>query len=211
MREAFAAQCPELQNRPYLLFLSRIHDKKGVDLLLTAFAQLNRLCPSAYVPPHLSPTQDRLQEAPALVIAGPGLDTVYGQRLRRFAAEEAANLVFFPGMLTGEAKWGAFYGCQAFVLPSHQENFGIAVVEAMACGKPVLISNQVNIWREIEAAKGGLVEDDTVIGVQRLLANWQALTESEKQAMGVQAQAAYENLFAVSQAAKKMGVSLRQK
>ncbi|MFN3589694.1 MAG: glycosyltransferase, partial [Spirosomataceae bacterium] len=55
--------------------------------------------------------------------------------------------------------------CDAFVLPSHQENFGIAVVEALACGKPVLISDQVNIWREISESGGGLVFDNTVSGL----------------------------------------------
>ena len=52
-------------------------------------------------------------------------------------------------MLTGNLKWGAFAAADAFMLPSHQENFGIAVVEALACGIPVLISNKINIWREI--------------------------------------------------------------
>ena len=94
------------------------------------------------------------------MIAGPGLDTAFGREMRQLAESlcpQPSTLtpqpaVFFPDMLTGDAKWGALYGCEAFVLPSHQENFGIAVVEALACGKPVLISNQVNIWREIEAA-----------------------------------------------------------
>ena len=46
-----------------------------------------------------------------------------------------------------------------FALPSYSENFGIAVVEAMACRLPVIISNKVNIWREVERAKAGLVVD----------------------------------------------------
>ena len=54
-------------------------------------------------------------------------------------------------MIGGDLKWGALRACDAFVLPSHQENFGISVVEALAVGRPVLISNQVNIWPEIEA------------------------------------------------------------
>jgi len=72
-------------------------------------------------------------------------------------------------MLQGDAKWGALYGCEAFVLPSHQENFGIAVVEALACGKLVLISDQVNIGREIVEDGAGLVEGDTEEGVEKLL------------------------------------------
>ncbi|RZJ93180.1 MAG: glycosyltransferase, partial [Hymenobacter sp.] len=143
--------------------------------------------------------------APALVVAGPGLDTPYGQRLHQLAASlpQAAN-IFFPGMLTGAAKWGAFYGCEAFVLPSHQENFGIAVVEALACGKPVLISNQVNIWREIEAAQGGLVAADTLAGTKHLLESWYQLAEPARQAMRERAQAGYRQYFAVAPASQKL-------
>jgi glycosyltransferase involved in cell wall biosynthesis len=77
-------------------------------------------------------------------------------------------------MLEGDAKWGALHGCEAFVLPSHQENFGIAVVEALGCGRPVLISDKVNIWREISENGAGLVEEDSVEGTARLLARFAA-------------------------------------
>ena len=187
MQTAFLAKCPALQGRPYLLFLSRLHEKKGVELLLQAYA-------AAAHP-----------QAPALVIAGPGLDTPYGQRLRQLAAAlpQAAD-IFFPGMLTGDAKWGAFYGCDAFVLPSHQENFGIAVVEALACSKPVLISNQVNIWREIEAAQGGLVAGDTLAGTTHLLQSWYQLPAPARHTMSTQALASYHKYFAVVPASQKL-------
>jgi glycosyltransferase involved in cell wall biosynthesis len=74
-----------------------------------------------------------------------------------------------PHRLRKSEKWGVLYGCEAFVLPSHQENFGIAVVEALACGKPVLISDQVNIWREIVEDGAGFVDSDTEQGVESLL------------------------------------------
>ncbi|WP_022824132.1 glycosyltransferase [Hymenobacter norwichensis] len=185
MRQAFTAKCPGLDNRPYLLFLSRIHDKKGVDLLLQAYSEVSRSLST--------PTQ-----LPALVIAGPGLDTEYGQHIQQLAAQLPPSTVYFPGMLEREAKWGAFYGCEAFILPSHQENFGIAVVESLACGKPVLISNQVNIWREIAEAKSGLVEEDTLAGTKRLLEIWSVLTKNEKFHMAVQARLTYNYNFSTS-------------
>ena len=77
--------------------------------------------------------------------------------------------MLFPGMVGGKQKWAAFRGAKAFVLPSHQENFGIAVAEALACGCPVLISNKVNIWREIAEGKAGIVTDDTPEGTYLLL------------------------------------------
>jgi glycosyltransferase involved in cell wall biosynthesis len=119
---------------------------------------------------------------PHLVIAGPGWDTSYGRQMRqlidnancKFLSEtcklktENSPRIHSVNMLKGDAKWGAFYGCEAFVLPSHQENFGISVVEALACDKFVLISNKVNIWREIQKNKSGFVADDNLKGTKML-------------------------------------------
>ncbi|MBO0357507.1 glycosyltransferase [Hymenobacter sp. BT186] len=195
MQQAFTAKCPGLHDRPYLLFISRIHDKKGVDLLLQAYGEASR-----------SPSVSA--QLPALVVAGPGLDTDYGRYIQQLATQLPPHMVYFPGMLEGDAKWGAFYGCEAFVLPSHQENFGIAVVEALACSVPVLISNQVNIWREIENARGGLVDDDTLAGTQRLLEKWCELSATDKQEMKANARAAYHAYFAVGPVAQKTACAL---
>ncbi|MFD1467647.1 glycosyltransferase [Hymenobacter caeli] len=191
MRAAFAERMPNAQAQPYLLFLSRLHEKKGADMLVQAYAGGAAGAP-----------------APHLVVAGPGLDTPYGQRVRALAAGAPAGTVAFPGMVAGASKWGAFYGAAAFVLPSHQENFGIAVVEALACGKPVLISNQINIWREIEAAGAGLVADATPAGTHGLLTRWSALTPAEQHAMGQRARAAFEHYFATGPATDRLLAAL---
>lgn len=191
MRAALAETLPTAHERPYLLFLSRIHEKKGADLLVQAYAD------GAAGP-----------AAPRLVVAGPGRESAYGQAVQALAAGAPAGAVVFPGMVTGAGKWGAFYGAEAFVLPSHQENFGIAVVEALACGKPVLISNQINIWREIEAAGAGLVADDTPAGTRDLLARWAGLPAAEQQAMGRRARAAFEEYFAIGPATDRLLAAL---
>lgn len=192
MQEAFQQKCPGLNGKPYLLFLSRIHEKKGVDLLIQAYA--------AFVRTRAATERD----LPRLVIAGPGLESPFGEKVQQMVAKvyQLNDLVFFPGMLSGDAKWGAFWGCEAFVLPSHQENFGIAVVEAMACGKPVLISNQVNIWPEIEGAGAGLVAPDSPEGTLQLLNAWANKTAVEKLLTGQKAKACYEKNFNVAPAAK---------
>jgi glycosyltransferase involved in cell wall biosynthesis len=212
MREAFLAECPGLDNRPYLLFLSRIHEKKGVEILLQAYAQRVRdlILPTLINPPPDEYNPQTIRAIPALVIAGPGLETSYGQTMKELAAKlpEPAT-VFFPGMLTGNAKWGAFYGCEAFILPSHQENFGIAVVEALACSKPVLISNQVNIWREIEETGGGIVANNTLEGTHSLLVSWCKLSESERQVISEKARASYQRYFAIRSASEKTWSALQ--
>lgn len=205
MMPAFVAKCPELSGRPYILFLSRIHPKKGIDLLIKAYARV-------YTKSQLL-SPDSHSQIPALVIAGPGLDTEYGlelQRLARSLCPQPSSLICWPGMLTGDAKWGALYGCEAFALPSHQENFGIAVAEALACAKPVLISNQVNIWREIEAAGGGIVADDTLVGTEASLHRWHTLNAAARTAMSTAAFTCYSERFSVVNSGKTFVETLQR-
>src|SRR5260370_12331831 len=77
------------------------------------------------------------------------------------AAAGIGDRVFWPGMVIGDAKWGAFFGSEAFILPSHQENLGIAVAEALACGKPVLLAYKVNIAEVIAEDGAGPLSFDT--------------------------------------------------
>lgn len=184
MKDSFKAVCPDVKG-PYFLFLSRIHDKKGVDLLINAYMKAKQT-----------------KDVPALVIAGPGLDSPYGKQMVQLA--KGCESIFFPGMLTGNSKWGAFYGCEAFILPSHQENFGIAVVEAMACGKPVIISNQVNIWREIVEGHGGIVEDDTDNGALAMMQKWFSMDSKQHATMGQDAKEVYEANFSNEKAATQL-------
>lgn len=138
LKQAFEKKYPSILGKKYWLFLSRIHQKKGVDVLINAYNLLLSINPNA----------------PDLVIAGP-IASDYAQQM--MARAETNKKIHFLGMLQGTEKWGAFYGCEAYILPSHQENFGIAIVEAMACKKPVVISKNINIWKEIEAGNGGWI------------------------------------------------------
>lgn len=166
--ESLYAKYPEMRDRPYWLFLGRIHPKKGVDLLIDAYAALAAKHPGL----------------PRLVIAGPCEDPGYlGDLQARAAALCPEDSVLWPGMLKGETKWGALRAAEVFVLPSHQENFGIAVVEALACGTPVLVSDQVNIWREIVGDGAGLAERDDAAGVLALLTRWWRLDEAGRRIM----------------------------
>ncbi len=187
MRLAFWEKCPEVKGYPFLIFLSRIHEKKGIDLLIHAYSLVFQ-------------DSNSNQSIPKLVIAGPGIDTIYGQQIMKQISENAflKNNIYLPGMLSGDAKWGAFYESEAFVLPSHQENFGIAVVEALACGKPVIISNQVNIWREIKDSKAGIIGNDTKEGTEEMLNVWQNLDKKQCKEMGIDARKCFEENFSLT-------------
>jgi glycosyltransferase involved in cell wall biosynthesis len=105
-------------------------------------------------------------------------------------------------MLLGDAKWGAFRASEAFILPSHQENFGIAVAEALACGRPVLLSDKVNIAAEIASDGAGLMEPDTPAGTERLIARWTKLPLTDRAAMGRRALECFQHRYDMRETAK---------
>lgn len=167
LREAFFEVCPQVRGKRFLLYLSRIHRKKGCDLLIEAFGKLASRDPELH-----------------LVMAGPdpqGWNVELRQIAHSFGVEDR---IHWPGMLTGNPKWGAFYGCEAFILPSHQENFGIAVAEALSCGKPVLLSDKVNIAADIAGDGAGYMESDTLEGTLRLLERWFDTDAAQRSLMG---------------------------
>jgi glycosyltransferase involved in cell wall biosynthesis len=192
-RAAFAARFPEVADRRYLLYLSRIHPKKGLDILLHALAE-----------------SGAAKEAGLrLVIAGPSGGR-WERRLRgKTKALGLSDVVTWAGPLYGDEKWGALLGADAFILPSHQENFGIAVVEAMACGTPVLITKSINIWREIAATGAGLVFDDTVAGVKGGLDDWVNLGPDDRRLLSARGKQLFWDQFEVHSAAKRLEGLLR--
>jgi len=186
---AFTAAFPEVQGKRLLLYLGRIHEKKGGDLLLEAFARV------------LGDTQDPDLH---LVMAGPGDEGIVSQLKNRAEQLGIASRITWTGMVAGDLKWGAFYASDVFCLPSHQENFGIAVVEALACGKPVLISDKVNIWREIQEDGAGLVGPDTLEGSVATLRQWLALSRADVAAMRIAALRCFQDRFQIDQVAETL-------
>lgn len=188
-REEFFARYPALGGKKIFLFLSRLHEKKGCDLLLDGFAKVCHSQPHGESPMHL-------------VMAGPPADEAYMRQLQARVTHDTP--VTFCGMLSGNLKWGAFAAADVFVLPSHQENFGISVVEALASGVPVLISDCVNIWREIDADHAGFVEKDDLAGTTRLLERWLATTPDERGAMRKNAKECFASRFEIARATESL-------
>lgn len=183
-QQVFRRILPQLTGRSFLLFLSRIHEKKGCDLLIEAFASV----------------ASGHREID-LVIAGPDKDGLQGKLAGLAQHLGVAERVHWPGMLTGDAKWGALRACEAMVLPSHQENFGVIVAEALACGRPALISNQVNVWPQVVEDGTGLVEPDTLDGVRSLLTRWFDLSDEEKAGMAARAVVSFKEHYSMGNCA----------
>jgi glycosyltransferase involved in cell wall biosynthesis len=147
---------PYLKDKKVVLFLGRLIWKKGLDILVEAYARS---------------LKDRSDLH--LFIAGPD-ETGYSRKVKVWLRDCGISYldyasgknyymtepkVTFTGMLTGEEKVEAYTGSDIFVLPSYSENFGLSVVEAMAYGLPVVISNKVGIYKEIRRNKAGIVTD----------------------------------------------------
>lgn len=183
----FQSSYPETAGKRILLFLGRMHPVKGCDLLIDAFAQIATTHPNLH-----------------LVMAGPdqtGWAATLKQQAQRLGI---ADRITWPGMLQGDAKWGAFHAAEVFCLPSHQENFGMVVAEALGCGKPVLISDKVNIWREIAADGTGIVRPDTVEGTVDALRAWLALTPEEQDRMREAGRQCFESRYRIERVATNL-------
>jgi glycosyltransferase involved in cell wall biosynthesis len=187
LTQQFLAEHPHLKGKRIVLFLGRLHEVKGCDLLLEAFAKV-------------AISDDRLH----LLMAGPDntdLATSLKAQAERLGISKRTT---WTGMLNTQAKWGAINCAEVFCLPSHHENFGIVVAEALACGKPVLISNKVNIWREIESDAAGFVDTDTVDGTVRNLQRWLALDASGYAAMSGRARQCFAERFHIQRGAERL-------
>jgi glycosyltransferase involved in cell wall biosynthesis len=158
-QEKLKLRYPHLRGKKIILFLGRIHWIKGIDILLKAYALLAQ-------------NRDDLH----LLLVGDG-DRRYGNKVKKWLKEYGLDFtdsesdaksqkenaqVTFSGAMIGRQKLEAYAGSDIFVLSSYSENFGMAVVEAMACSLPVVISNKVGIYKEVEQKKAGIVVDADV-------------------------------------------------
>jgi glycosyltransferase involved in cell wall biosynthesis len=185
--EEFLTQWPDLRGKRLALSLGRIHPKKATDILIEAFSSTLALDP-----------------AWRLVLAGPD-QTGWRSDLEALAARlGVADRIAWTGMLKGKAKWGAFAASEVFVLPSHQENFGIVVAEAQSCGLPVILSSKINIWREVASYWAGLVNEDTIEGTAASLRRWSQLSVDEIAAARGRSLKCFNELFDYNTTAKKV-------
>ena len=191
----FLAKHPSLKGKRLFLFLGRVHPKKGPDLIIKAVHAL---------------LKEGLwnRETFKVVFAGP-VDGAYAESLRALITQLGLEDVFYwTGMILGDEKWGAFQSAEAFLLPSHQENFGLAVAESLSAGTPVLLGKGVNIWPEIVHDQAGLAEPDTVKGCTDLMRSWLMLPERTRASMRENARYCYVRRYTAKQAANTFVAAL---
>jgi glycosyltransferase involved in cell wall biosynthesis len=149
----FRAAHPQIGDRPLVVYLGRIHPGKGVEYLIPALARCGD--PRAM-----------------LAVVGPDSEGFEAEVRRLAEAQGVRERVIFTGLLRGADRVAALADADLFAMPSDHENFGISVIEALAAGAPVLISDQVNIHRELaEAGVAGVVRND-VASVTEGLRRW---------------------------------------
>ncbi|MEQ8822388.1 MAG: glycosyltransferase [Sumerlaeia bacterium] len=186
--DAFAARFPEAAGRKRLLFLSRIHPKKGLPHLIEAWKQV----------------ADARGDDWVLMIAGPD-QLGHEAEMRTLAADLGiADAIHFTGPLYDEDKRIALSGSHAFVLPSFSEGFPVAVLEASACRLPIVMTPRCN-FPELEEAGGGIVCQPEVESTAEALRQVLAMSDSERDAMGAAGRRLVEERYSWAQVAHAMG------
>lgn len=163
--DLFWEMYPQLAGRRIILFLGRVHRKKGLDLLLQAWSRLPKSNDDTHV-----------------VIAGPddGHLPELKQMVEKLGLEQS---VTFAGMLQGEQKWSALRAASVFVLPSHSEGFSVAVLEALAMGLPVIITDQCHFPEIVETKCGWTIQPDAA-QLEQALREFLALPPEQAVHMG---------------------------
>ncbi|MGL4630233.1 MAG: glycosyltransferase [Leadbetterella sp.] len=152
--------------QPYLLFLSRLHQKKGLDILMPAFLEVYRTF-----------TEHRL------VIAGPdfGMLNYINQFIQENSLQE---VVFYIGSVEKENKHVLISNAEAFVFPTHSEGFSMAVLEMLSAGIPVVSTTETGLSKEIVNYQAGLISDVNKEEFTKNLLDFLKLNSNQKIAMG---------------------------
>jgi len=176
-----------LIDKEVYLFLGRIHPKKGVDHLISAFSKIASHNPNRH-----------------LVLAGP-VSPSYRRLLDHHIVSCAIeSQTTWTGHLDGNMKWAAYSSSSLFCLPSHQENFGVSVAEALSASLPVAISSAVNIADRVQATGSGFVRPDTIPGTLDALQCWSSLDSEQRLLMSQRAHSLFLKEFQWTQVSERL-------
>jgi glycosyltransferase involved in cell wall biosynthesis len=168
----------QLAGKDILLFLGRIHPKKGCDLLIRAMSSLASKYPDLH-----------------LVIAGPDETGLVSKFKEQAQQGGVSGRISWVGPTYGEEKWFLYHLARAFILPSHMENFGMTVAEALSQGVPALLSDKVNIFSSIVQREAGFCAPDTVQGTESLIERWCAFSQPERDRMAENSRRLFDSEF----------------
>jgi glycosyltransferase involved in cell wall biosynthesis len=182
-----AAWPRELGGKRVILFLARLHPQKGCDTLIDAFARIAAEHPELH-----------------LLIVGPDQIGWKAELARKAASLGATRRITWCAPIYGDDKWAFFRKADAYILPTNFENFGISIVEALACGLPVLISNKAAVWREIESAQAGFVSDNTVRGTAEILEKWATASVEQRDRMRANALRCFRENYDIDRVATRL-------
>jgi glycosyltransferase involved in cell wall biosynthesis len=185
-RSQLETRFPELRGRRWLLFLSRLHPKKGLDELIAAWRALQDKFPDWH-----------------LVLAGPDLNGYRRTLDRLIAAAGVARRVTVTGMLADDDKRAAFGHAGLFVLPTHSENFGVAVAEALAFKVPV-VTTKAAPWAELESERCGWWINDSTEALVAALGSALRMREEDLEAMGRRGQSLMERKYSWRRVGEQM-------
>jgi glycosyltransferase involved in cell wall biosynthesis len=142
--KSFLNRYPNLEGKRVILFMGRIHFKKGLDILVKSWAGLAKEFPDAH-----------------LVLAGPDFENTRASIEKLVYENRIESQVLFTGMLRNEIKWSALAHAECFVLPSYSEGLSVSVLEAMGVGLPVILTHQCNLPEVAEIGAGWLITSES--------------------------------------------------
>lgn len=184
---------PSWKRTGNILFLSRVHVKKGINFLIEAVAKVREEC-------RMKGEECSISRC---IIAGEG-DEAYIKELKGLATRlGVSHIVDFAGGVYGDRKWQLFHQTDLFVLPTHSENFGIVVTEALACGTPV-ITTKGTPWEELEGYKCGWWTEVGTAATVKALREFLSLSESELETMGRNGRKLVEEKYSTKTIARQM-------
>lgn len=178
---------PLSKEKKKILFLSRIHPKKGIEYLINVWEKMDK----------------KIRNNWEIDIAGNG-DTDYIKRLSNLIKEKSLqNEIKIIGSKFGTEKTGTYHSADLFVLPTHSENFGIVIAEALACGVPV-ITTKGTPWEELESHNAGKWIDIGENSLKLALEDLMSKTDEERQLMGENGRKLIEKNYSIESVANKM-------
>jgi len=192
-KNLFLKKFPKIFNKKIILFLGRIHEKKGVDILIKSFSKVSK-------------NKKKLH----LVIAGPYEKEKISKLKKLINFYNLNKSVTWAGPLYDKVKWHALLAAHVFCLPSHQENFGIAVAEALSAKKPVIITKKVNIHKKIKNNSAGIITNNNLISFTEGLNKFLRLSKNEYQKYSINAYKCFLKNYQIEPIAKNLAQYIRK-